>query len=165
MQGNVQQYWPARQNEERSMNTWAVLAAKQAIIASGLGAGVVPAAGSGSVDGFAIGAGISGTCMFMLASARGRRPAAARAGGRLGLVTRGRNALSGLALEDASPEMIVPAPEGEAGGGARAQSAGMPLAATTRAGTGALSTAPSTSSRRPGASRGTPHRPSASAAG
>ena len=99
------------------MNTWAVLAAKQAIIASGLGAGVVPAAGSGSVDGFAIGAVISGTCMFMLASARGRRPAAARAGGRLGLVTRGRNALSGLALEDASPEMIVPAPEGEQAGG------------------------------------------------
>lgn len=99
------------------MNTWAVLAAKHAIIASGLGASVVPATGSGSVDGFAIGAVISGTCMFMLTSARGRRPAAARAGGRLRLVTHGRNLLAGHPLEDASPEMIVPAPEGEQAGG------------------------------------------------
>lgn len=108
------------------MNTWAVLAAKQAIVASGLGASVVPVAG-GSVDGFAIGAVISGTCMFMLTSARGRRPAAAQAGGRLRLVTHGRNVLAGKPLEDASPEMIVPAPEGDQAGGTepeRRESAG-----------------------------------------
>jgi hypothetical protein len=56
------------------MHTWAVLAAKEAAIASGLGAGIVPAVGAGSLDGFALGALMSGTCILMLTSPRrGRR--------------------------------------------------------------------------------------------
>jgi hypothetical protein len=56
------------------MYTWAVLAAKEAAVPSGLGAGIVPAVGAGSLDGFAIGALVSGTCIFMLTSPRhGRR--------------------------------------------------------------------------------------------
>jgi hypothetical protein len=52
------------------MYTWAVLAAKEAAVASGLGAGIVPAVGAGSLDGFAIGALLSGTCILMLTSPR-----------------------------------------------------------------------------------------------
>jgi hypothetical protein len=74
------------------MNTWAVLAAKQAAIASGLGAGIVPVFGAGSLEGFAIGALMSGTCILLLTSPRRnrrRRPAAAPGGRRLA-AARGR---------------------------------------------------------------------------
>ena len=59
------------------MSTWAVLAAKQAAIATGFGAGLVPAIGTGSLDGFVIGAAITGACFTALTApgrARRRRP-------------------------------------------------------------------------------------------
>ena len=52
------------------MFTWAVLAAKEGAIASGLGAAIVPVVGAGSLGGFAIGALMSGTCILMLTSPR-----------------------------------------------------------------------------------------------
>ena len=53
------------------MSTWAVLAAKQAAIATGFGAGLVPAIGTGSLDGFVIGAAMTGAC-FTALTAPGR---------------------------------------------------------------------------------------------
>jgi hypothetical protein len=62
------------------MSTWAVLAAKQAVIATGFGAGLVPAIGTGSLDGFVIGAAMTGACFTALtAPGRARRRAAAMA--------------------------------------------------------------------------------------
>ena len=59
------------------MSTWAMLAAKQAAIVTGFGTGVVPAIGTGSVDGFVIGALLSGACVTMVtAPGRARRRAA-----------------------------------------------------------------------------------------
>ena len=59
------------------MSTWAVLAAKQAAIATGIGAGLVPAIGTGSLDGFVIGAAMTGACFTALtAPARAKRRAA-----------------------------------------------------------------------------------------
>ena len=58
------------------MSTWVVLAAKQAAIATGFGAGLVPAIGTGSLDGFVIGAAITGACFTALtAPGRARRRA------------------------------------------------------------------------------------------
>ena len=58
------------------MSTWAVLAAKQAAITTGFGAGLVPAIGTGSLDGFVIGAAITGACFTALtAPGRARRRA------------------------------------------------------------------------------------------
>ena len=58
------------------MSTWAVLAAKQAAIATGFGAGLVPAIGTGSLDGFVIGAAMTGACFTALtAPGRARRRA------------------------------------------------------------------------------------------
>jgi hypothetical protein len=80
------------------MNTWAVLAAKEAAISSGLGAGIVPAIGASSLDGFAIGALMSGTCILMLTSPRrGRRHDLA--------------ASSELEAADDRVEIAVPSPE------------------------------------------------------
>jgi hypothetical protein len=55
------------------MKTWTVLAAKHAAVASGLGvgAGVVPALGTGSVDGFLAGALMTGACCAAM-SGQGR---------------------------------------------------------------------------------------------
>jgi hypothetical protein len=53
------------------MSTWAVLAAKQAAVATGLGAGLVPAIGTGSLDGFVVGALMSGAA-FMVIGGPGR---------------------------------------------------------------------------------------------
>ncbi len=69
------------------MTTWAVLAAKQAAIAIGFGAGVVPAIGTGSLDGLVIGAAMTGACFTALtapgrARRRPARTAAACAAGR-----------------------------------------------------------------------------------
>jgi hypothetical protein len=65
------------------MSTWAVLAAKQAAIATGFGAGLVPAIGTGSLDGFVIGAAMTGACFTALtAPGRARR----RAGGTAAVV-------------------------------------------------------------------------------
>jgi hypothetical protein len=59
------------------MSTWAVLAAKQAAIATGIGAGLVPAIGTGSLDGFVIGAAMTGACFTALtAPGRAKRRAA-----------------------------------------------------------------------------------------
>ena len=44
------------------MSTWVVLAAKQAAIATGFGTGLVPAIGTGSLDGFVVGAAMTGAC-------------------------------------------------------------------------------------------------------
>jgi hypothetical protein len=58
------------------MSTWAVLAAKEAAVATGLGAGLVPAIGAGSVDGFVVGALMSGAAFIMIGGpARARRRA------------------------------------------------------------------------------------------
>lgn len=60
------------------MSTWVVLAAKQAAIATGFGTGLVPAIGTGSLDGFVVGAAMTGACFTALtAPGRARR----RAGG------------------------------------------------------------------------------------
>lgn len=90
------------------MNTWAVLAAKEAVIASGLSAGAVPGA---TIDGFAIGAVLSGACMLMTTSPRRgrRRMLAAAAGGGIRPGTRRRNALA-QTLGDASREIVMPPP-------------------------------------------------------
>jgi hypothetical protein len=59
------------------MIIWAVLAAKQAAIATGFGAGLVPAIGTGSLDGFVIGAAMTGACFTALtAPGRAKRRAA-----------------------------------------------------------------------------------------
>ena len=73
------------------MNTWAVLAAKLAAVASGLGAGIIPVFGAGSVEGFAIGALMSGTCILVITSPRRnrRRNTAVAAGGRRLAAARG----------------------------------------------------------------------------
>jgi hypothetical protein len=56
------------------MGTWAVLAAKPAANATGFGAGLVPAIGTGSLDGFVIGAALTGACFITLtAPGRARR--------------------------------------------------------------------------------------------
>jgi hypothetical protein len=61
------------------MSVMAVLAAKQAAVVSGFGAGLVPAIGTGPTDGIVVGALTSGACITMIA-ARGRaRRRAARA--------------------------------------------------------------------------------------
>jgi hypothetical protein len=94
------------------MNTWAVLAAKQAAVASGLGAGVVPALGTGSLEAFTLGALVSGTCILLLTSPRRQRsrrlPVAAgrgRAAGRAVLAApRGRD---GAAAGD-EPQITTP---------------------------------------------------------
>jgi hypothetical protein len=62
------------------MSIWAVLAAKQAVIATGFGAGLVPGIGTSSVDGFVIGAAMTGACFTALtAPGRARRRAATMA--------------------------------------------------------------------------------------
>jgi hypothetical protein len=61
------------------MSTWAVLAAKQIVIATGFGAGLVPVIGTGSLDGFVIGAAMSGACFTALRRARRRATAATAA--------------------------------------------------------------------------------------
>jgi hypothetical protein len=48
------------------MSIWAVVAAKEAALATGLGTGLVPAIGTGSLDGFVIGALMSGACFMMI---------------------------------------------------------------------------------------------------
>jgi len=90
------------------MNTWAVLAAKEAAVASGLGAGIVPAVGAGSLDGFALGALMSGTCILMLTSPRRgrRRGLAAAASGRALAAARERH--QPAMPEPAGPEPAVP---------------------------------------------------------
>jgi hypothetical protein len=104
------------------MNTWAVLAAKEAVTVSGLGVGLVPVVGAGSVDGFAIGALISGTCILLLTSPRrGRRGMTAAVGGHALARTRRAVAMStttpadesgGTASPGQSPgETKPPAPE------------------------------------------------------
>lgn len=55
------------------MNTWAVLAAKEAAVATGLGTGAVPALGAGSLDGFAVGALMTGACFLVLSGPRRSR--------------------------------------------------------------------------------------------
>lgn len=52
------------------MGTWAVIAAKEAAIASGVGAGIVPAIGNSAVDGFAVGTLLSGACFMLVAAQR-----------------------------------------------------------------------------------------------
>jgi hypothetical protein len=100
------------------MHTWAVLAAKEAAIASGLGAGIVPAVGAGSLDGFALGALISGTCILMLTSPRrGRRRGLAAARGRALAAARepaGPEAAGDVAAGYPAP-VTVPAPPDENG--------------------------------------------------
>jgi hypothetical protein len=54
------------------MNTWGVLAAKEAAATAGLGVGAVPVIGVGPLDGFAIGVLASGAC-FLAVTARARR--------------------------------------------------------------------------------------------
>lgn len=61
------------------MSTWAVLAAKQVAIATGFGAGLVPVIGTGSLDGFVIGAAMSGACFTALRRAKRRATTAATA--------------------------------------------------------------------------------------
>ena len=54
------------------MNTWPVLAAQHAVLASGLSAGALPVAGP--IGGFAIGALLSGGCVYLLTGPhRGQR--------------------------------------------------------------------------------------------
>src|SRR5216683_1267571 len=95
------------------MFTWAVLAAKEGAIASGLGAAIVPVVGAGSLDGFAFGALMSGTCILMLTSPlRGRRRSPASASGRQAMAAHGKDP------EEAGdePQIAVPAgPRDEAG--------------------------------------------------
>ncbi|MGO8883000.1 MAG: hypothetical protein ACLQI7_04710 [Streptosporangiaceae bacterium] len=59
------------------MSTWAVWAAKEAAVATGLGAGVLPAVGAASLDAFAAGALLTGACFvaftFPRRSKRSRR--------------------------------------------------------------------------------------------
>jgi hypothetical protein len=92
------------------MNTWAVLAAKDAVLASGLGAGAAPLAGIGSIDSFAIGVALSGTCMLILTTPRRRRHQAAVAEAGRVLPRRRRSALATRTLADATREVFVPAP-------------------------------------------------------
>jgi hypothetical protein len=53
------------------MNTWAAIAAKPAAVATGLGAGLLPAVAPSAIDGFAVGTLLSGAC-FLLVSKPGR---------------------------------------------------------------------------------------------
>jgi hypothetical protein len=81
------------------MNTWAVLAAKLAAVASGVGAGgIIPVFGAGSLEGFTIGALMSGTCILVFTSPRRnrRRNPAAAAGGRRLAAAGGRDQARGL---------------------------------------------------------------------
>ena len=95
------------------MSTWAVLAAKQAAIATGFGAGLVPAIGTGPLDGFVIGAAITGACFTALtASGRARRRAALTAAAGV--------TASAACLPDATSAAGTPA---MAGGGPDADSA------------------------------------------
>jgi hypothetical protein len=59
------------------MHTWAIWAAKEAAVASGLGAGLAPAIGVGPLDGFAVGVLASGACYLAVTFPRRarRRPA------------------------------------------------------------------------------------------
>ena len=92
------------------MNTWAVLAAKQAAIASGLGAGATPAFGAASLDGFAIGALISGACMLVITSPRRerRRTVTTAHDGHALAGMRRTSARTSEALGDAARELLVP---------------------------------------------------------
>ncbi|MGD0373733.1 MAG: hypothetical protein ABSB01_03995 [Streptosporangiaceae bacterium] len=59
------------------MSALAALAAKPAALATGFGASLVPAIGTGSLDGFVVGALMSGACVTMItAPGRARRRAA-----------------------------------------------------------------------------------------
>ena len=96
------------------MSTWAVLAAKQAAVASGLGVGVVPAIGSGSVDGFLIGALMSGACCAMMSGPARARLRAGRAG-EPRLARRSAESLAGVPAFAGAPAgmpALVPAPAG-----------------------------------------------------
>jgi hypothetical protein len=96
------------------MNTWAVLAAKQAAVASGLGAGIVPVFAASSLEGFATGALMSGTCILLLTSPRrnrrrnlsaaagGRQPG--RGGGRVLTAARGRDEVAARTLAQVAGE-------------------------------------------------------------
>jgi hypothetical protein len=100
------------------MNTWAVLAAQHAVLASGAGAGVVPATGAGSIDGFAVGALLSGIGMFMLTAGRERRRSlAAAVGGRLRPAIWRRN-LEVKQAADRGSEVVVPVPDARQAGSA-----------------------------------------------
>jgi hypothetical protein len=99
------------------MYTWAVLAAKESAIASGLAAGIVPVVGAGSLDGLAIGALVSGTCILMLTSPRrGRRRSLASASDSRALASasggRALAAARGKDQEEAGnqPDVAEPAP-------------------------------------------------------
>lgn len=61
------------------MSAFAVLAAKQAAVVTGFGEGLVPVIGTGPVDGFGIGALISGACITMIIMPVRARRRAARA--------------------------------------------------------------------------------------
>jgi hypothetical protein len=52
------------------MSTWAVIAAKEAAVASGVSAGIIPAIGNSAVDGFAVGTLLSGACFMLVAAQR-----------------------------------------------------------------------------------------------
>ena len=55
------------------MHMWAAWAAKEAAVATGLGGGVVPALGARSLDGFAVGALMTGACFLALTGSRRSR--------------------------------------------------------------------------------------------
>jgi len=89
------------------MTTWIFLAAKEAVIASGLGASVVPALGPGAIDGFAVGALVTGASILAVTTPwRARRAQRARRE----LLATGP-ASSALARASATPVPVpVPAP-------------------------------------------------------
>jgi hypothetical protein len=95
------------------MNTWAVLAAKQAVLASGFGAGAGPVIGTGPLDGFAIGVLASGACFLACTAPRRMRRRAAVAGN--GLAGHGVVGASVVGCGVAEPR-VVETSAGRSGG-------------------------------------------------
>jgi hypothetical protein len=93
------------------MSIWAVLAAKQAAIATGFGAGLVPAIGTGSLDGFVIGAAMTGACFTALTAPGRAKRRAATAG------------MAATAVTGAGSATVTVASAGGAAGAADAETA------------------------------------------
>src|ERR1039457_4137750 len=93
------------------MSIWAVLAAKQAAIATGFGAGLVPAIGTGSLDGFVIGAAMTGACFTALTAPGRAKRRAATAG------------MAATAVTGAGSATVTAASAGGAAGAADAETA------------------------------------------
>ena len=55
------------------MHTWTIVAAKEAAIATGMGAGIVPTIAPASLDGFAVGALMTGACFLAITTPRRAR--------------------------------------------------------------------------------------------